>query len=703
MIALTDGVTGPLQSMRRAMRTVLDSFEAMQGASAGAVDVSSIRRAREELDRAGTAFDGMEESIRSAGRQQDSFNGKITAGARAADGLWGKLKAAAAALGLASGAGKLISLSDTAAGTKARLQLIVDDGGSLGELEQKIMASAQRARAYYFDTASAVASMGANAKAAFSGTDEIIAFMEQINKQFAIGGASAQGQSAAMLQLTQAMAAGALRGEELNSILENAPGIARAIESYMGIAEGSIKQYAEQGLITAQVVKNAMFAAADETNAKFERMPKTWAQLGTQLRNRALTIFNPLLQKINDLANSERTEQFMKGVETAMQAAANVAGAVLNAMTRIYAFAADNWPRIAPIVWVVVTALGAYYAAGLIVAGVNGAMAIAEGVKAAATAMSTGATLGATAAQDGLNASLLACPLTWIIVLIIALAAAFMLLWDNCEGFRNFFIDSTKQNAEAIFWFYNNAIVPVYNGWLSAQKSMIPGIAGFCSSAVNLYYDMAVGIVGNVSQAVEALSGLAGVYNAMAEAMGQPLIDVGAIKGKLTEASSWLESQRSGALSAIELHRQAIESAEPWEPLDMDKVRGALDKWGEEASAFRFSGLFDDLWQQVQDAAAAESGEDLSQQWDELLRNTEDTAGSTAAMSDALDLAEEELAYLRDIAEREAVNRFTTASITVEQHNTNYVSPDTDLDGVMDAWAGEFAARLDISGEGVHA
>ena len=201
---------------------------------------------------------------------------------------------------------KAVNLSDELASTNARLNLLVTDDGSLEELENKIMASAERSlRSAYFDTASAVAKLGLNAGNAFDhDMNQVIAFMEQINKQFVIGGASAIEQSNTMIQLTQAMAAGALRGEELNSVLDAAPGIARAIEQYMGIAEGSIKNYAEQGLVTAQVVKNAMFAMADETNAKFESMPMTWGQVFTMAGNIAIKMLQPLLHGINWLANN---------------------------------------------------------------------------------------------------------------------------------------------------------------------------------------------------------------------------------------------------------------------------------------------------------------------------------------------------------------------------------------------------------------
>jgi len=387
-----DGMTRPLQSIHRATSILINSFESMQRVSGNAIDTSSIQEARDELARAGAAFDSIEQNIRDAGNQQDRFNDKIKKGTTAADGLWGKLKGIAATVGGLAAAKQIIGISDDLASTRARLNLIVDDGGSVSELEQKIMASAQRSRSAYFDTASAIASLGSNAGAAFANTDEIIAFMEQINKQFVIGGASAQGQAAAMLQLTQAMAAGALRGEELNSILENAPGIARAIESYMGIAEGSIKSYAEQGLITAEVVKNAMFAAADETNAKFESMPKTWAQIWTSMQNKALSIFDPILTKINQIGNSERFTQVTDGIINGLAGVASVATVVLDLLISGASLIVDNWSWLAPIVGGVATAFlvlnGAMMAYRTITAITNAL----ETVKAARLAMTTVAT-----------------------------------------------------------------------------------------------------------------------------------------------------------------------------------------------------------------------------------------------------------------------------------------------------------------------
>ena len=420
-MVLNDGISGVLRKINTALNTTLNAFEQVQRASGRAVDTAQIQAARAALVQANREVDEMAEGYRRAAEQEEILNKGLRNGTNAAGGLLGKVKGIVATLAAGAGIKALLGLSDKMTSTTARLNFLVDDGGSVEALEQKIMASAQRSRSAYLDTASAIASMGANAGSAFESNDELIAFMEQINKQFVIGGATAEGQSAAMLQLTQAMAAGALRGEELNSILENAPGIARAIESYMGVAEGSIKQYAEQGLITAEVVKNAMFAAADETNAKFESMPLTWAQIATKMQNTALAAFDPVLTRLNQVANSAQFNTVINGAINGLAMLATVATGVLDLLINGAAFVVDNWSWISPIVYGLVAAFIAYNAVALITNGINAAMALAEGVKAAALMMSTGATFAQTAAQYGLNAALLACPITWIVVLVIAL------------------------------------------------------------------------------------------------------------------------------------------------------------------------------------------------------------------------------------------------------------------------------------------
>lgn len=706
-IALYDGVTAPLQAMHKAMNIVLNSFEAMQRASGNSVDVSSIQEAREELARAGAAFDSIEQNIRDAGNQQDRFNRRIRDGTTAADGLWGKLKGIAATVGGLAAAKKIIGISDDLASTRARLNLIVDDGGSVSELEKKIMASAQRSRAAYFDTASAIASLGSNAGAAFANTDEIIAFMEQINKQFVIGGASAQGQSAAMLQLTQAMAAGALRGEELNSILENAPGIARAIESYMGVAEGSIKQYAEQGLITADVVKNALFAAADETNAKFESMPKTWAQIWTSMQNKALSVFNPILTKINQIANSEQFTKVTDGIINGLAGIASVATVVLDLLINVASVVVDNWSWLSPIILGVAAALGVYYGRLLLVRGaelasaaVSGAVAVAKGIMAAATMLVTGATWAQVTAQYGLNAAMYACPLVWIIILIIALVALFYAAVAAVNHFAGTSVSATGLICGAFMAalaFIGNIFVALWNLVVDVFVmiyNLVATVANFIGNVFNdpvaavarLFFDLA-------DTVLSVLQALASAIDAI---FGSNL--AGSVQGWRDSLGGWVDSTFGKGEEVMEkLNADDLK-------LDRFEYGAAFDMGYEFGQGVEdtVGGLFDFSAMDSLGAADGLDAFNLGNTLDGIYGNTGDTAGNTAAMSEALDIAEEDLAYMRDIAEREAINRFTTAEIKVEQQNTNYISKDTDLDGIMDAWTQNFAEQLAVSAEGVH-
>ena len=701
-IALYDGVTSPLQSMHKAMGVVLNTFESMQQASGRAVDTAAIREAREEWAKAGTAFDAIEENIRNANNEQQKFNNSIRGGSNSANGLLSIIKKVAIAAGGIAGINKALNISDELASTKARLNLLVDDGGSVEALEQKIMASAQRSRSAYFDTASAVASMGSNAKSAFNGTDEIIAFMEQINKQFVIGGASAQGQSAAMLQLTQAMAAGALRGEELNSILENAPGIARAIESYMGIAEGSIKSYAEQGLITAEVVKNAMFAAADETNAKFESMPKTWAQIWTSMQNKALSIFAPILTKINQIANSSKFQQVTTALINGLAGVANIASSVLDILISIASVIVDNWSWIQPIIMGIVAAMLIYN--GVMLVG-NTIMAVQAAVKAIHTAMTTAwsvATFTATAAQQGLNAALLACPLTWIILLIIAVIAA---IYAACAavakftGIANSGFGVICGGIMVVIAFFKNLGLSVANIALGIWNAL-----GACASNIGTAFHNVISNVQGwfynlLSTALTVVAGICEALNKL------PFVEFD--YSGITNKASEYAAKSAEAYGNVEEYKSVADAFnEGMSTFDTFQDGWAADAfasgaaWGD-GVADKVSGMFDFS---TLDSMGADSLDafNLGNDLDSIYGNTGDIANNTAATADALDIAEEDLAYLRDIAEREAINRFTTAEIKVEQHNENHISKDADLDGIMDAWANDFAEKLEVSEEGVH-
>lgn len=713
-MVLNDQVTGVLKNITRALDITLHSFEQMQDASANAVDVRLLNQARAGLGEVNLAVREMEENYRRAAQQEQQvtrnirqstqaeqqLNASIRGGNDALDDMVGKAKNLAATIGASVGLKKLIELSDQMTSTTARLNFIVDDGGSVEALEAKIMASAQRSRAAYLDTASAIASMGANAGAAFTSNDELIAFMEQVNKQFVIGGASAQGQAAAMLQLTQAMAAGALRGEELNSILENAPGIARAIEQYMGIAEGSIKQYAQEGQVTAEVVKNALFSVADETNAKFESMPMTWAQIWTNMQNRALQTLDPILNKLNKLANSEQFSTVVDGALNVLATITALASGILDVFVSIGSAVVDNWSVIEPIAWGLVAALVAYNAVALITQAINGAVALSAGVKAAAEMMSTGATFAATAAQYGLNAALLACPITWIVVGVIALVAGIIALCN--------WIAKTTGVAATGFGVItggiNVAIQAVWNAMLVVANVAI-GIwnaLGACCSNIGTAFHNVISNVqgwfyGLLSTALTVVEGICAALNKL------PFVefDYSGISAKADEYAA----KSAEAYGSVEEYQNIGDAfTKGYNTFDTFTDGWASDAF--KAGASWGDGVADKVSSFFDFGGGGTGGTDLGSGFDlsSIADNTGLTADNTGKTADALAVTEEQLEYLRDIAERDAINRFTTAEVKIDMTGmTNRIDGSADLDGVISQLTEGFTEALVTAAEGVHA
>jgi len=670
-MVLNDQVTGVLKNITRALDITLHSFEQMQDASANAVDVRLLNQARAGLGEVNLAVREMEENYRRAAQQEQQvtrnirqstqaeqqLNASIRGGNDALDDKVGKAKNLAATIGASVGLKKLIELSDQMTSTTARLNFIVDDGGSVKALEAKIMASAQRSRAAYLDTASAIASMGANAGAAFTSNDELIAFMEQVNKQFVIGGASAQGQAAAMLQLTQAMAAGALRGEELNSILENAPGIARAIEQYMGIAEGSIKSYAEKGAVSATVVKNALLSIADETNAKFNGMAMTWGQVWTQMGNIALKVTRPLLTAINWLANN-----------------LSVIGPILLGLGAAFLVfqVAAHWTQIATV------ATAAYHA-------VVNLLSIGFGVL-------TGNTAAASAAVFTFNSALLASPITWIIMLIavvIGLLYGVVAIINKVTGSS---ISATGLICGAIAVagaFIGNTVIGLLNAliqyiwaiFVAPFLGIVEWILNVCNGGFNSFGDAVANLIGQI---IGWFLNLGKVVTTIIDAIFGTNWTAG-LESLQSSVTAWGKNE-----NAITLDKNAptidyrFEYGDAW-AAGNDFGKGIDAKIG---GMFNMGGLGDS------------SGFDLSS----IADNTGLTADNTGKTADALAVTEEQLEYLRDIAERDAINRFTTAEVKIDMTGmTNRIDGSADLDGVISQLTEGFTEALVTAAEGVHA
>ena len=670
-MVLNDQVTGVLKNITRALDITLHSFEQMQDASANAVDVRLLNQARAGLGEVNLAVREMEENYRRAAQQEQQvtrnirqstqaeqqLNASIRGGNDALDDMVGKAKNLAAAIGASVGLKKLIELSDQMTSTTARLNFIVDDGGSVKALEAKIMASAQRSRAAYLDTASAIASMGANAGAAFTSNDELIAFMEQVNKQFVIGGASAQGQAAAMLQLTQAMAAGALRGEELNSILENAPGIARAIEQYMGIAEGSIKSYAEKGAVSATVVKNALLSIADETNAKFNDMAMTWGQVWTQMGNIALKVTRPLLTAINWLANN-----------------LSVIGPILLGLGAAFLVfqVAAHWTQIAAV------ATAAYHA-------VVNLLSIGFGVL-------TGNTAAASAAVFTFNSALLASPITWIIMLIavvIGLLYGVVAIINKVTGSS---ISATGLICGAIAVagaFIGNTVIGLLNAliqyiwaiFVAPFLGIVEWILNVCNGGFNSFGDAVANLIGQI---IGWFLNLGKVVTTIIDAIFGTNWTAG-LESLQSSVTAWGKNE-----NAITLDKNAptidyrFEYGDAW---------AAGNDFGKGIDA-KIGGMFNT------GSLGDSSGFDLG----DIAAYTGETADNTGKTADALAVTEEQLEYLRDIAERDAINRFTTAEVKIDMTGmTNRIDGSADLDGVISQLTEGFTEALVTAAEGVHA
>lgn len=694
-VKIFDGYSPIIKNMIKVNQNIISSFGSTEQASGKAFNLNAISDAQNALAQVETDFDDVERQIKEAAEQQKKFTQDIRNGDTASKSLLSTFGKMAATVGAGTGVKKVFDISDQMTSTKARLNLLIDDNGSVAELESKIFASAQRSRAAYMDTASAVSKLGLNAGNAFNhDNDQIVAFMEQVNKQFVIGGATAQEQSNAMIQLTQAMAAGALRGEELNSILDGAPGIARAIEQYMGIAEGSIKKYAAEGLITASVVKNALFDAADETNAKFEAMPKTWAQIWTMAKNEILMGFAPVLQKLNDMINSPKFSQGIRGIINAFIGLAGVALTIFETIGNAAAWVGDNWGGIAPIIMGVVGAYIAYNAVALITNGILAAQAIVGKIKAAADMMQAGSTFVATAAQHGLNAALWACPITWIIVAIIALIAIFYAVVGAINHFAGTSVSATGiiigafAVLGAVIW---NTVVGVidaviqflWTNFVEPWIGVIEFVLNVFNGGFNSFGDAVKNLLGNI---ISWFLSLGKVVTKIIDAIFGTNWTAG-LSSLQDDVLAWGKNE-----NAITLSREApslqdlgvgrIEYGKAWNA-GYGLGEGIEDSIG---GAFNF------------DDSAYDAGFD----WDGLMNGVDDIAGNTAKGAESLEFAEEDVKYMRDIAERDAINRYTTAEIHIEQNNENHISSNMDLDGVVGYLNDGVEEAVDIATEGGH-
>lgn len=352
-LKLNDQFSKPLQSVIKVMNTTLNIMEKMNNTSSNGLKMgSSFAQARNELLSANTAIKQMQKSIQGTDegidkntQSQKKYNQEV----QKSSGLFSGLKGAVAGVLSVYAIRQSMESLDNLSNMTARLNLVNDGTQTTADLQDKIYQSAQRSRGEYTSMAASVSKLNLLAKDAFKSNDEAIFFVEQMNKQFKIGGTSVQEQTAAMYQLTQAMAAGKLQGDEFRSIMENAPMLAQAIAKEMGVSQGKLKEMSSEGKITAQIIKNAMINSADETNKMFAKIPMTFADIGNQLKNSFMKSLLPIQQTITNLMNSQAGASFISSLQNALNALVFVINTVLNVIISIGSFIQRNWGIIYPI------------------------------------------------------------------------------------------------------------------------------------------------------------------------------------------------------------------------------------------------------------------------------------------------------------------------------------------------------------------
>lgn len=700
-IELYDRVSAPINRMIAAMGNMCSAFESIETSMDGAFDTSSIEEARRATEQAALEVIQLGNHIEQNEDHQENFNRTVRNGSSAMDGLTKKVAGLVATYVSLQTIGNAMELSDEMTQTTARLDMMNDGLQTTAELQQMIYQSAQRSRGSYQESADAVAKMGVMTKDAFNSNAELVAFVEQLNKQFTIAGTSQEGVSAAMLQLTQAMSSGVLRGEELNSVFEQAPTIIQTIADYLNVPIGTIREMAAEGQITSEIVKNALLSAADETDARFAEMPMTWGQVWTSMKNTALMNFQPVLDKINEIANNQEFQMFAASAVSALSVVALYLLDIMEFAGQVATFIGENWSIIEPIILGIATAMGLYTAAMLINNTVQGVSAMIAGVKAAADMMQAGATFTATAAQHGLNAALMACPLTWIILLIIAVIA---IIYAVCAaiakltGVANSGFGVITGGINVVIQFFKNLGLMVANIALGIGNAIAALGSNMMTAFNNAICSIQSWFYGLLSTALTVVEGICAALNKLpfvefdysgisakadeyaaksAEAAGNKE-DYKSIGDAFNEGFSTFDTFQDGWAG------DAFDAGAAWGDGVADGVSGAVDGLfggGTDVTADMFGGSYD-----------------ASQ----IPTNIADTAGSTGSMADSMEITSEDLKYLRDIAETEVVNRFTTAEIKVEMTNNNNVSSDMDLDGMVDYLANGVNEAMEKAAEGVH-
>ena len=634
------------RQMAASMRTVTETqndFTAAAQQSGAALDemAGSGGRTLEVLEEINSTVQKMASSSNGAASGQDRLNSSMRSGASAADNLARKIMGLAAAyVGLQS-AQKLVNLSDTWTQTTARIDRMNDGAQTTPQVQDMIFNAAQRSRGDYQDTADMVAKLGTLAPDAFDSTAEVVAFAEQINKQFTLAGTNAQGAQAAMLQLTQAMSSGVLRGEELNSVLEQAPTITRAIADYMGVTIGEMRELASEGQITADVVKAAIFDAAEETNAAFDSIPMTFSQAMTMVKNEGLNALRPVLEELNAFLNSDIGRDALNGFISAVRMGGEMLLWLLQLVESGAAFIQEHWDTVSTLL-------------------IAGAIAIA--------AVMTYSAINSAIAWATMNPVLLL--IVGSIVLVIYMARQMGATWEDICGFIGGVLYE-------LYAFGNNLIADVWNRLAMFAEFFANFLNHPITATAHLIADWADWVLSVIQSLASAIDAVFGSDFASA------------VNNWRSGVQDWANSFGENEIKIQRMEK--IQYNDAWERgSEMGRsVGAALDNFNISDFMSGMGGSGFDY-----DALAAASG---------LNSTLSDIAGDTKAIRNSVALSEEDIKLLVDMATREYVNNINLTAQTPIINVTGQNTGDTEMDkraladAIKDILIEEAASHTDLA------
>ena len=656
----------------------------------------SLNQAVTQQNMLNNAVGNTGDSINDNIHEQEQFNQEISAGTQQANELTNTIKRAVAAYISIQSVGKALNISDELVQTTSRLNMMNDGVQTTAELVNMVYAAAQDARGSFSQMADVVARFGNNAKDAFSSSEEVVAFADLIQKQMTIAGASTQEAANAELQLSQALGSGVLRGDELNSIFEQAPNLIQNIADYLDVPIGKIREMAADGELSADVVKTAIFSAADDINSKFNEMPMTWGQMWQSMQNTALIAFQPVLQRLNDLANSEAFQTFIQGAIEAMATLANILLNIFELVGTVGGFIADNWSVISPIIYGVIAALAVYAAYLGIVKGIEIASAAATAIHSVAMsakigvmAALTGQTMAATAAQMGYNGALYACPVVWIIVLIIALIAVIMAVCSaiaKMTGIANSGFGVITGGVNVVIQFFKNLGLTVANIALGIGNAIAALASNMMTAFHNAICSVQSWFYNLLSTALSVIEGICSALNKL------PFVEfdysgISSAADDYAAKASEADGNKEDYQSISDAFNEGFTTFDAFQDGWASDAFNAGAAWGDgiadKVSNFSLSDVFGQTdIPNVGDYTSGFNDAIANSGVGDGIGNIDDNTGK---IKDSLEVSEDELKYLRDIAEQESINRFTTAEVTINQTNNNNVSSDTDLDGFITA------------------